>query len=319
MDYFNYKEKTDFWSRPSLVLGKTALLGSVLGMMVSWTLAISAAGFVMQEIYQGGGIELIGNGSKDGKIDPPNTPELVTIGKYYALLIAVQNYTDQKLHLDQPIADAVKLKNVLLENYTFEPRDVRLLLDPDENAIGEALDNLGDIVTPNDNLLIFFAGHGRWEKVKQQGYWLPSNATTLATTWMSNDDIRTYIRGIESKHTLLISDACFSGGIFKSRGAFAYAAREIPKLHELKSRKAMTSGTLGEVSDQSAFLKYLTSSLRENKLQLITADRLFFGFRQAVINNSPSTSTPPQYGVIQQSGDEGGEFVFIRRDKQSPV
>lgn len=35
---------------------------------------------------------------------------------------------------------------------------------------------------------------------------------------------------------------------------------------------------------------------------------LFASFRKAVLNNSP---TEPQYGTIQNSGDEGGEFIFI--------
>ncbi len=42
----------------------------------------------------------------------------------------------------------------------------------------------------------------------------------------------------------------------------------------------------------------------------MSADQLFYRFREAVINNSPNT---PQYGVIHDAGDEGGEFIFIRR------
>ena len=37
---------------------------------------------------------------------------------------------------------------------------------------------------------------------------------------------------------------------------------------------------------------------------------LFTNFRTAVLNNSP---TEPQYGIIQNAGDEGGEFMFIRK------
>ena len=63
--------------------------------------------------------------------------------------------------------------------------------------------------------------------------------------------------------------------------------------------------------DQSVFLQYLTDRLTDNSSRYITADALFADFRQAVINNSPNT---PQYGVIYQAGDEGGEFVFVHRD-----
>ena len=37
---------------------------------------------------------------------------------------------------------------------------------------------------------------------------------------------------------------------------------------------------------------------------------LFSSFREAVLNNSP---TEPQYGIIQNAGDEDGEFIFILR------
>jgi len=35
--------------------------------------------------------------------------------------------------------------------------------------------------------------------------------------------------------------------------------------------------------------------------------QLFVSFREAVMNNSPNT---PQYGTIQNAGDEGGDFIL---------
>jgi hypothetical protein len=115
---------------------------------------------------------------------------------------------------------------------------------------------------------------------------------------------------INSKHTLLIADACFSGSIFKTRSAFKDAQPAINKLYELSSKKAMTSGNLKEVPDQSVFMHYLVKRLTENSEKYISSDILFSSFRQAVLNNS---STEPQYGTIQNAGDEGGEFIFIKR------
>ena len=85
----------------------------------------------------------------------------------------------------------------------------------------------------------------------------------------------------------------------------------IQELYKSPSRKAMTSGTLKTVPDRSVFLKYLNQGLENNEQRFITADQLFSSFRQAVINNSDNK---PQYGVIQHAGDEGGEFVFVRRE-----
>jgi hypothetical protein len=201
---------------------------------------------------------------------------------------------------------------VLTQSYTFEPANLTTLVNPDRSSIYQAVRNLRTQVKPVDSVLVFFAGHGHWLKKIEQGYWLPADAEDdNEAQWVSNSDIRDAIRRIDSKHTLLVSDACFSGGIFKTRAAFADPSRAIEELHGLRSRKAMTSGALSTVPDQSAFLHYLVSRLKKNTEPYTVADRLFTSFREAVMNNAPHT---PQYGVIQDAGDEGGEFVFVRRD-----
>ena len=50
------------------------------------------------------------------------------------------------------------------------------------------------------------------------GYWFPADAEKDYTTnWIYNDVLVANLRRIRSRHTLLISDACFSGSIFKTR------------------------------------------------------------------------------------------------------
>jgi hypothetical protein len=148
----------------------------------------------------------------------------------------------------------------------------------------------------------------------QQGYWLPSDALKDSkANWISNSTIRDYLRGIPSKHTLLISDACFSGGIFKER-SIQESSAAILEMYKRKSRKAMTSGTMTTVPDNSIFIKYLIQNLESNESTLISADNLFQSFKIAVIHNSPVNQLP-QYGVIRESGDEGGDFIFLREEQ----
>ncbi|MCK5169792.1 MAG: caspase family protein, partial [Bacteroidales bacterium] len=233
-------------------------------------------------------------------------------GKYYALLIGVSEYADPEImNLDQPVIDAEKLYNTLTTNYTFEKENVRLLKSPTREEIISELDKLNRIITEDDNLLVFYAGHGYWDKQDEIGYWLPSDAKKANTAnWMRNSTTRDYLRTVKTKHTLLIADACFSGGIFKTRKAFVNAPKSIQELYEVPSRKAMTSGTLKEVPDKSVFLLYLTKRLAENTQPYISAEELFSSFKIAVLNNSPNT---PQYGEIKDTGDEGGDFIFIKR------
>jgi len=56
----------------------------------------------------------------------------------------------------------------------------------------------------------------------------------------SNSVLRDYLREINSKHTLLITDACFGGSIFKTRAAFMDATLAVNKLTNYQ-QKAMTS------------------------------------------------------------------------------
>ncbi len=81
-------------------------------------------------------------------------------------------------------------------------------------------------------------------------------------------------------------------------------------LYELPSRKAMTSGNLTAVPDRSAFAFYLIKYLSDNRETYLSSEQLFSSFRIAVINNSNAI---PLYGDIQNVGDEGGDFIFIRQ------
>jgi hypothetical protein len=92
----------------------------------------------------------------------------------------------------------------------------------------------------------------------------------------------------------------------------AGANRAIKELYEMPSRKAMTSGTLKEVPDQSVFIQYLVKRLQQNTDKFLSAEQLFSNLRTAVINNSANGQVP-QFGEIKEAGDEGGDFIFIKR------
>jgi hypothetical protein len=250
--------------------------------------------------------------TKSPEITEPSEEVLDLKGKYYALIMGVNEYDDEYIiDLDQPLKDAKMVYDIITCCYTFERDNVTFLKNPTRADIISTLDELEKTITENDNLLIFFAGHGYYDESTEKGYWLPSDASRLNTVnWIRNTDISGYMASIKSRHTLLVADACFSGGIFKTRKAFSTPNMAIMRLYELPSRKAMTSGTLQEVPDKSVFVEYFVKRLEENLKKYLPSEQLFFSFKPAVLNNSDNV---PQFGIIKNAGDEGGDFIFIRR------
>lgn len=235
--------------------------------------------------------------------------------QYYALLMSVQEYADEDINdLVYPEQDAQSLHDVLTEYYSFSKDNIKMLKNPTRQSIISTIQDLRNQLTENDNLLLFYAGHGIWDEDLQQGYWLPSDAEPYnPANWISNSDIRDYIKAIKTKHTLLIADACFSGGIFKTRDPMIDADKSVQDIYNISSRRAITSGAKKTVPDKSVFIEFLIKRLSENQEKYLETQKLFIQMKDAVINNSPVRQTP-MYGIIQETGDEGGgDFIFIKK------
>jgi uncharacterized caspase-like protein len=233
--------------------------------------------------------------------------------KYYALLIGVNEYSDRAIgSLSEPIKDATLLKNLLTSKYRFEEANITLLKNPTFEDFDVVFSSLSNRITPDDLLLIFYAGHGYFDERTNIGYWLPSDAVKAnRAKWFRNSALVENIAAINSKHTFLIADACFSGAIFNTRSVNNNASADISKMMRVSSRKALTSGKLSTVPDKSVFMKYLLKTLDENQNMYLPSEDLYDTIRLAMRNNSDSH---PAYGEIKNAGDEGGNFVFIRRE-----
>lgn len=240
---------------------------------------------------------------------------ITKIPKYHALIIGVSNYLNEGAglsNLPMPTKDAERLMKTLQEKYAFEDENIVLLKDPTQEEIINGFEQLAGRSTEKDNVLIFYAGHGVYDKEKDFGYWLPSDAKkSTRAAWIANSIVKDYIGAIKSKHTLLITDACFGGSIFKTRSVDILVMR-FHEMYKDKSRRAITSGNLTEVPDQSIFLKYLIKTLEENTDVFLPSATLFSRIYEPIVNNVP---TSPQFGIIQGTGDEGGDFIFIKKDR----
>jgi hypothetical protein len=243
------------------------------------------------------------------------SPHALNPGKYYALIVANGNYVSAEMAtLKRPVIDAKALKEILTSKYTFDPENIYTLYDMRRDNLIITLDDIQRKLTPEDNLLIYYAGHGKMDEDAGIGYWLLSDATMSSrVNWFSNSALTDYIKAIKAKHIFLIADACYAGSIFYSRGVIDEAPPSIADVYKNKSRTAMTSGGTTEVNDDSKFSEILLDLLRNNSDMYVTSSQLFRSIEKPVMNSGSKTA--PRFGIIQGVNDMQGDFIFILRAK----
>jgi hypothetical protein len=233
--------------------------------------------------------------------------------KNYALIIASQTYDDPSIpSLENPVSDAVKLKLALKNNYNFSDDNIFTVYNPTVIDLKKKFAELTEIIQPEDNIIIFYAGHGIWVEKEKKGYWLLTEAKRNdVNTWFPNKLMLDLISKLPSRHTLLITDACFSGSVFKTRSLGNDAPPAMREMSEKISRVAITSGNDTEVPDESVFMKYLVKALSENKEKYLTAQKMFI--TQIIEAVMTETKTEPRYGTLELAGHVGGDFIFVKK------
>ena len=246
-------------------------------------------------------------------------------GKYYALVIGIENYADPDINkLKKPVRDADLFYNVITSRYTFEKNNVEYLKDPTMAEIADAFGSFAKKVGASDNFLIFYEGQGYWDASAERGFWLPSDAKGTGfwflpsdeteckgLAWFSNSMLGNYLRGINSKHTLIITNTCLEGSVFNIKSVDKGPVVAVSTLNELPGKKAITAGECSNNNAQGEFLKYLLDNLEKNPEKYLPAEKLFTN----ALKSAPDTgNVTPRFGEINNSGDAGGDFIFILRD-----
>ena len=94
----------------------------------------------------------------------------------------------------------------------LEPEQVHLLENPTRDDIIDKFDELREKLFEDDNLLIYYAGHGWLDELTATGYWLPVDARVdRRSHWVSNGDLTAALKGLFAKHVMVVADSCYSG------------------------------------------------------------------------------------------------------------
>lgn len=237
----------------------------------------------------------------------------VEFGRYHALVIGNNAYRHLP-KLGTAVNDATATADLLRKKYGFT---VTLLRDATREDILRAINRLRAELTENDNLLIYYAGHGALEHDTGMGYWLPVDAEPENDlNWIANDALTRRLKGMSARHVIVVADSCFSGTLVRTARARPATGVErqtwIRRVAERRSRTALVSGGLEPVTDagangHSTFANAFLRALRENT-DILDGDELFLKVSRQVVVNADQT---PQYSEIRQASHEGGEFLFI--------
>jgi len=235
--------------------------------------------------------------------------------KDYGLLFATDKY-DNWNDLVNPVYDAQSIAEELESRFGFQ---VEVVQDANQNEVMTKLRDYAQLnYKPQDQLFIFFAGHGQYDDVFGEGFLVAKNSVRndeSKNTYISHNRIRNNINNIPCEHIFLVMDVCF-GGTFDpvlaaSRSTYEktdnreYLVRKL----SLKTRKYLTSGSKEYVSDgvrgqHSPFAQQMIAALKSNggedKILILDEIKLYMDRLQ----------TTPRFGEFGEDV-QGSDFVFV--------
>lgn len=262
---------------------------------------------------------------------PPTADERtmagMNFGRYYAIVIGNQNYQSIE-SLETPKYDAARAARILADRYGFI---VSILDDANDITMLKSINDLNAVLKPEDNLLIYYAGHGaRLQNGKSEsGYWLPVNADAPPkdTFWVPNEQITGHLSRLPAKRVLVVADSCYAGLLStdpsylflndKVTYSKDYLKFKLPK----RARLLLSSGGDKPVLDagsggNSVFARAFLDELEQNQ-GILSSPELFSRIRKRVEIAAQKNKfvQTPEFKSIKGAGHEVGDFFFVPRSK----
>ena len=236
--------------------------------------------------------------------------DLTSYGKFYAVVIGESQYAKQE-SLPTAVNDARAVAQLLQSKYSY---DVTPLENATQQQIVTALKATAKKMSPNDNLLIYYAGHGTVKNDK--GYWLPVDAEFDMSNWITPATMNDVFVDHPAKRVLILADSCYSGAL--ARGALPTTNADARK--EKRARLVISSGGMAPVLDSadgkhSLFTRALLDVLNDPGDEVVDVQTLFARIREHVTDAARRAGREqnPDLRVMAEIGDEGGSYFFVKR------
>jgi hypothetical protein len=253
----------------------------------------------------------------------------MNFGRYYAIVIGNQNYQSID-NLATPRYDVERAARILADKYGFT---VQILEDANDITMLKTINDMNAVLKPEDNLLIYYAGHGaRLPNGKSEsGYWLPVNADAPPkdTFWVPNEQITGHLGRLPAKRVLVVADSCYAGLLstdpsylfLNDKVSYSkdYIAYKLPK----RARLLLTSGGDAPVLDEgsggnSVFARAFLDELEANT-GILSSPELFSRIRKRVETAAAKNKfvQVPEFKSIKGAGHEVGDFFFVPKSPKT--
>ncbi|HEV7241779.1 MAG TPA: caspase family protein [Thermoanaerobaculia bacterium] len=246
---------------------------------------------------------------------PLPAPRKGTLGRFFALVIGNGQYASFPA-VPTAESDAKAMATLLRDSYGF---DVTLLLNAKNSQILATLHQLSQNLAENDNLVVFYAGHGKRDLRNRRGWWLPVDAISdnvTRTNWLPNQEVSDRLALIPSRHILVLADASYVGDITRGvpqaeteKMTPAQWKKYIETTKRKKARLALASGTDGA---SSRFTKTLINVLQKQQ-GVVPASRIHREVVNAITADNRVTSAVPTFAPLQSAFHDGVDFLFERK------
>ncbi|MEA2490453.1 MAG: uncharacterized protein QOH21_2245 [Acidobacteriota bacterium] len=244
-----------------------------------------------------------------------------SLGRFFAVVIGNGQY-EHLPAVSSAEHDARAMAAVLRDAYGFE---VTLLLNAKRATILATLYEMSKNLAENDNLVLFYAGHGRRDLRNRRGWWLPVDADTdpdMRRNWVPNQEVSDRLALIPARHILVLADASYVGDI--TRGApqaepqkmtDAEWKQYVDTTKRRKARLALSSGADGPLppgADGSRFTSSLVTVLQHQK-GIFPAARIHRELVNALATGTQVSSAVPTFAPLQSAFHDGVDFLFQRK------
>ncbi len=255
-------------------------------------------------------------------------------GKQYALVVGTNNYKAAGWKkLPNAINDARAVSDMLAQGYGF---DVQLLEDKPMDSIYKAIGEYYRKLQPNDQLILYFAGHGDMEsEFMDDGFIVCSDSKSrdddpARNSYIQYVKLQKMINKIPARQILVMLDVCH-GGVFNQKrsdpAAKAIANRNVRQFLVDQSqyicRKFLSSvgseeAFDGKPGDHSPFAKLLLQVLNAKGKEtngIVTLGNIFAVLQTASMNETATLKISPQRDGFGSDNPQS-DFILIPVERE---